>query len=820
MLGIVGNILILSAFVACGLAGFAYFREAQFGEDEISWKQVGRGSWAVMTLLLIPTYAILVYLFLTHQFQYAVVYQNTSQEMPLLYQISATWASQEGSFLLWIVFTALVGLSLIRFTKGYEAPVMTVVAFCQFFLLSMIVGLQIGTLSIGSSPFVPLAEQFADAPVFQSNPGFIPPDGTGLNDLLQNPWMAIHPPTMFLGFSAMLVPFAFAIAALWKRKYTEWVRPALPWTILAVCMLGIGIMMGGYWAYVTLSFGGYWAWDPVENSSLVPWIVGVAGLHMMLIQRKSGYGHKAALFLSILAFMLVIYSTFLTRSSVLEDLSVHSFVDLGLTVQLLVWIGGMGLVGFGLFAYRYDELPTPEKEPNLLSREFLVFSGALVLTTIAAVVILGTSSPIIGHFFRDSPATVAIEFYNKWTLPLTIVLVFLVGAGQLFWWNKMGIEEVNRVLLKPVLLAVGATIAVMVLTPFVEYSIHFPGEVAEMDIAQAGFFDQISLFWEAYGLSLQLLLLLFGAFFAFFGNGAVLWKLGRTNPRMAGGAITHIGFAVMIIGILASSAFNNPIPNVQGVDGQEQSGQRDNFVVVKDETRTINGYEVTYRGSEDVELGRTEYVVEFVDPRGRSFTLRPESYFSEEMDQWIRHPEVKKYIEQDLFVAVTPREATGTEDSDNEISMARGDSTVIGQQEFSISFSHFESNVDPDQMAEASEISVRAVLEVTNLETGETELLSPVYRILENREVESTPEGVEDWDLSITFTGMDVDSGEAYLAIDGAQVEPEDWVVVEAYEKPLISLVWIGFIMLSIGFVVAGVRRAKDLSISMRRGSV
>jgi cytochrome c biogenesis factor len=161
---------------------------------------------------------------------------------------------------------------------------------------------------------------------------------------------------LFLGFSAMVVPFAFAVAALWKKRYTQWVRPALPWTLFAVMSLGVAIAMGGYWAYVTLSFGGYWAWDPVENSSLVPWLLGVAAFHTMLVQKKSGSSQKASLILSIAAYLFVVYSTFLTRSGILGDVSVHSFVSLGLYNQLLIWIAVMGALGIGLFAGAEDAL--------------------------------------------------------------------------------------------------------------------------------------------------------------------------------------------------------------------------------------------------------------------------------------------------------------------------------------------------------------------------------------------------------------------------------------------------------------------------------
>jgi len=822
MLGIFGQLLILTGLVACLLAGFAYFREAQWGSDDLDWKRVGRWSWGASAFSGVVAFSLLMYLFVTQQYQFALVYQNASNEMPFIYQFSATWASQEGSFLLWIALTGLMGLAVIWRTGSYEAPVMAVFALCQFFLLSMVAGLQFGTLAIGSSPFATLAERFADAPIFQSNPDFVPPNGTGLNDLLQNPWMAIHPPMMFVGFTAMLVPFAFAIAALWKRKYTEWVRPALPWTLFAVCMLGIGIAMGGYWAYVTLSFGGYWAWDPVENSSLVPWIVGIAAIHTMLIQRKSGHGHKAALFLSILAFILVVYSTFLTRSNVLEDLSVHSFVDLGLTSQLLVWIGTMALVGFGLFAYRYSELPTPKKEPNTLSREFMIFSGAMLMCAIAAVILLGTSSPIIGHLFRESPATVPIEFYNRWTLPMAVVLSFLIGVGQLFWWHKMDVDSINRALMKPMALAVGVTIIVMVFTPFVEYSITFPEQAAVSQLSEAGLMGSLTEFWEIYGQGLLLLLLLFTTLFAFFGNGAVLWRLLRGNPRMAGGAITHIGFAIMVIGIITSSAFERPLPLQLGAGGQGQDQSRTNFVAVKGETRSINGYQVTYHGQTAVERGRTEYKVEFTDPRGRNFTVSPVAYFSEEMDQWIRHPEVKKYVEGDLFIAVTPKQATGSgeEDATNQLSLEEGEAVRLADGDYVVRFVRFESNVSPDEMATASEISVVAVLEMTHEPTNETQELRPVYTIQEDRSVVYEEARVDAWDLGVSFTGMSVDSGEVQLEFDGVDVEPEDWVLIDAREKPLISLVWIGFIMLSFGFGIAIWRRSQDFKISRERGAM
>ena len=832
MLGTIGEVIILVAFVACIASAFAFFRSAQRdgSAGAVLWKRIGRWSWGGSSFAVVAASGILWYLLLNHRYEYAYVYQQSSNDLPLHYLISTFWAGQEGSFLLWILMMCGVGGALIGYVKKeYETSVMAVVALCQVFLLSMVVGLQFGPIEIGASPFLTLAEKFKDAPIFQQNPGFIPADGQGLNDLLQNPWMTIHPPMLFVGFSSMVVPFAFAVAALWKRRYTEWVRPALPWTIGAAMVLGVGIAMGGYWAYVTLSFGGYWAWDPVENSSLVPWLVGVAAFHTMLVQKKSGASQKASLFLCILAYLFVIYSTFLTRSGILGDVSVHSFVDLGLYNQLLLWILTIGSLGFGLFAYRYNDLPTPDKEPRVLSREFMIFSGAVLLCATSAVIILGTSAPIFGRIFRDSPSAVPIEFYNEWTLPLALGFVFLAGLGQLFWWNKMTIESLNRVLLRPVVYATVCTVAVLALTPFAMETVVVPSSSTGGSLpTEAGVLGGLQEFWATYGFALQMLLLVFVGFFSLFGNGTVLWRIGRGNPRMAGGALSHVGFALLILGVVASSGFSNPLPQIGHMQTADEDKQpRENFVLAKGQTRTVNGFEITYTGQSENNRGRGIYHLSFTDPKGRSYDMDPVAYEGSG-GQWFMHPDVKAFVEKDIFVAVTPRAATGAANETNggEIELAKGDSTILGEQEYAVAFSHFEVLRAPDGMPTTddapssatsrvpanAQMAVGAVLRVTELESGETRSLMPIYLVMDDNTEQYIENRVADWSVRFAFTQMNVGSGKATFAVDGVDVMPEDWVVVQAYAKPMISLVWIGIIVLTIGFLVSVARRVQDIA--------
>ena len=202
----------------------------------------------------------------------------------------------------------------------------------------MLLGVYIGTYKVGGNPFILLRDTLA-GPIFQrANYLDFIKDGNGLNVLLQNYWMVIHPPTLFLGFASTIVPFSFTIASLWKRDYTGWVKAALPWTLFSTMILGIGILMGGAWAYEALSFGGFWAWDPVENASLVPWLTLVAGLHVLVAYRSSGYGLVAVYMLFITTFILILYSTFLTRSGILGNTSVHAFTDLGMSGHLLFFM--------------------------------------------------------------------------------------------------------------------------------------------------------------------------------------------------------------------------------------------------------------------------------------------------------------------------------------------------------------------------------------------------------------------------------------------------------------------------------------------------
>ncbi|RDC65285.1 cytochrome c biogenesis protein CcsA [Adhaeribacter pallidiroseus] len=236
-IGDLGHASIIVAFVAAIVAALAYFMAAQgkpLGETDINWRNLGRGAFYVHTIAVFSIIFSLFNIIYNHRYEYYYAWSHSSNYLPTHFMISCFWEGQEGSFLLWIFWHTLLGLAIIWFNKKWEAPTMAVFAFVQLFLTSMILGVVIGDLKIGSSPFILLRDFMTDAPVFKLNPNFIPKDGTGLNPLLQNYWMVIHPPTLFLGFAITLVPFAFAIAGLWKKDYITWIKPALPWACSGV----------------------------------------------------------------------------------------------------------------------------------------------------------------------------------------------------------------------------------------------------------------------------------------------------------------------------------------------------------------------------------------------------------------------------------------------------------------------------------------------------------------------------------------------------------------------------------------------------------
>lgn len=815
MIATAGHLLLSGAFLTSLVVMVLYAAAAVRGNQSV--EKIANRFWYLKGILLLLSSAALIYLIMTHQFQYYYVWNYTSLDLETKYLFSAFYGGQEGSFMLWILISCLVGVGLIQWTrKPYKAPVMFVMALTQFFLLSMIIGWDLSFAKIGASPFRTIAQEMPNAPFIQANPDFVPTDGTGLNDLLKSPWMMIHPPIIFVGFSMMTVPFAFAIASLWTKTYHEWIRPALPWTLAANLSLLTAIFLGGYWAYETLSFGGYWAWDPVENASLVPWLIGTAGIHAMIIQRKSSRAHKASLFLSILAYVAIVYQTFLTRSGVLADQSVHSFVDLGLYGQLLMYILVMTFMGIGFYLYRYRELPSPEEESKFLSREFMTFTGSMLLLILGIIIIVGTSSPIIGRFFVENPTPPEIQFYNDWSMPIAIIMAFGTVLGQYLFWQKHTWESLAGAMITPLLITSTATVVSIVL-----------GEVS-------------NIYYMIY---------IFAGWFAVIGNSSILIRLIRENLKLTGGTLTHIGFGVLLLGIIASSAYTGPLLDqrtnaynarvaageVYDEEGFPVTQPREMFSLDLNRPTLINNeYMVTYEGyelSDSPRPGQQTYRLRFesIDSE-RVFYMYPEVYpmlttSSRTSIEWSVDPHVQSGWMSDyyLYVAGSKYVAQKNEEleeqnrnQDPSVSLEAGEEEIqtieIEQGEtieagpFSFTFMNF-TPAQEAELPDSTQIGIRSLVRVTHTPSGNAFDVEPLFAVYTEDEVSYTyapPLEIERWGMTVSFTRIFPESDSIELTVDGLDMEfEEDWVLIVAEEKPFVSVVWLGTFLLMGGFTIS-----------------
>src|SRR6476661_5468156 len=377
-----------------------------------AWRKLARIFFITETISVFAVFVTLFYIISNHLFEYKYAWQHSSLSLEMKYLLSCFWEGQEGSFLLWSVWHCVLGLVIIWREKEWEGPVMTVISFAQFCIATMLLGVSFFGLKSGSNPFILLRNSgvLDNAPVFYGADGLMRQDylslikdGNDLNPLLQNYWMVIHPPVLFLGFASTIVPFAFAIAGLWTKKFGDWTKPALPWALFSAAVLGTGIMMGGRWAYESLNFGGYWAWDPVENASMVPWLTLIGGIHTLLIYKATKRSIIFTFILLLITFNLVLYSTFLTRSGILGDTSVHAFTDLGMNFQLLAFLFVFLVHSFAFYAIRYKSIPHIVKEEQTSSRDFWMFIGSLIFFLTALFITIATSLPVINSIIPHIP---------------------------------------------------------------------------------------------------------------------------------------------------------------------------------------------------------------------------------------------------------------------------------------------------------------------------------------------------------------------------------------------------------------------------------
>ena len=727
-----GVALIWAAF-AFGLAAIWGWTQGMRGDATAF--SFARRTYLCFVLSVVGASALLLSKLLTHDFRLAYVVGYSSLDLPFHYLLSTFWAGQEGSFLLWLFWGSLIGLPLWRSAKEQEAPTMIVYTASLLALVAIL---------MKQSPFRFVAG------------GVAPADGQGLNPLLQNPWMVIHPPIMFIGFASLGVPFAFAVAGLWKRRYDSWIVRSLPWALLSFVTLGTAILMGGYWAYVTLGWGGYWGWDPVENTSLVPWLAVTALLHGMYVQRKKGRYRHLNFALAVIAYVCIVYGTFLTRSGVLADFSVHSFVDLGITGWLVGFLAGALGLGLGALAWRWREIPSEEvTEPFLSKGVFLLLAIAGILAC-GFVILLGTSAPLITRL-GDNPSQVATRFYNVTNSPVALLLVLAMAFLPYVDWKGAKGRDMVRRAVGPMLVGLAAGIGAFALG--VRHGLWTPLVAVAVFAASSSLVRYLSTA----------------------RHGA--WT-------KAPGYLAHAGMAIMIAGIVLSSAFD----------------RSQKATLSKGQPLEVMGYRLTFLGVTRTADNKNGMQVEALKlPDGKSFVLVPKLYANPKTQQTMANPDVRSTPFYDVYASPQSYDPGEPESSGSEATLGKGETTPVGG--FLVRFLAFD--VDPTQMMEDPSKAKIGVLLAVEKDGKKTPLRLDWALAEQGGPTAIAPFPGGPAGATIRAESPNAAAANVTLVFDGpAGFVPErparpERLVVDLTVKPMIGFVWGGFYVLMAGGLLA-----------------
>ncbi|MFZ3062818.1 MAG: heme lyase CcmF/NrfE family subunit [Actinomycetota bacterium] len=527
----VGNIALLSvlflSIFSLGAYAYGIYRKDRRFIDS------GRYGYTAIFGLLTLASVLLVYAFVTKDYSIRYVAEYSSSDLPLLYKLSAFWAGQSGSLLFWIWFLSLFVVAVIwRNRKSadllypYTAAVIGVVQVLFAVLVSVV------TTPFELLPTVPL-------------------DGMGLNPLLQNPGMILHPPTLLLGYVGFTIPFAYAAASLLLgRTDNWWIQKSRQWTLLAWIFLAIGNIIGGWWAYVVLGWGGYWGWDPVENASLMPWLVATAYLHSVMIQerRKMLKGWNIALI--TLTFELSLVGTLLVRSGILS--SVHAFGESSIGSVFIFFILASTLFMVVLATYRARALKSEGEFDSILSRESSFLFNNLIFTGLTFTILWGTFFPLISEAFTGNKISVKAPFFNQVTVPLGLALLILIGICPLISWKKATSSNFHRNFLTPLIAGVAGTIPAIVLGM---------RSIGGLITVFGSIFVLVTIAGEFYrGVKTRMRLKSEGALTG-------LYNLVAKQKRRYGGHIVHIGAVIGIVGIMASNTYQVEVQKSVPVGG-------------------------------------------------------------------------------------------------------------------------------------------------------------------------------------------------------------------------------------------------------------
>ena len=740
-----------------------------------------------------------------HDFSLSYIARFSNREEPASYLFATLWAGQEGTFLLWCAYVTLMGLVVRRYAKHYEASVMF---FLNLIRISFLIVL------IGKSPFAPLPALLPAALQVEGISGFrqslwaffnpgglnmanLPLDGQGLNPLLQNPWMRIHPPTLFLGFACTAIPFAYALAALWKKDYDGWVKRALPWSALAFTVLGTGIMMGGYWAYAILGWGGYWGWDPVENSSKIPWLLSVVLLHGMLMQTRRNMWHRATALFGMLPFLTVMYSSFLTRSGILQDFSVHSFAkEDDLFPYLIGPLTFFWVLSLGAWLYRWKSFPEHKGEIKTWSVPAFITRAVGLIGLFTFLVWVGTSSPLltgIAAFVREkapslgflpnATSNVSIDYYNFIATPIAIIGALLMAFVPYLNWRDTDLKKTWHKALTPF------SLSIFVLSIAVFYGVGRDRPGFELIRWGAGD-DALRLMLPAW---IPLLSLIFAGAMALFTSLQTV-ILTPNKVGKLGGYLSHAGIGLLLIGVVAS----------------ELSDRDQRVALVKGGLpEQVMGYSVRYHGLTTPTGKDAKPALDLTFTRGNeTFKAPTPMYYSDYNQNYNYAPYIHKYAGHDLYVAPEGPPMSTTDMAKREVELKAGQ---IGEliNGVRVRFVNFAVS------GKAGE-TIRVGAEVDVQRDGQSERVVPYWEASPNQARQSIPVKTADGNVTVEIGDLNADTRAVKLVVGGHALgepkgPPQEIALLSVSTKPMINLVWLATLLVMCGGLLSTRRAFADL---------
>ena len=823
-----GDLLIYIGFAFNILVGIFFLFLAQ---GKTTYENLALKSYHLFTAVITLATCYLIYLFFENTFVVAYVYNYSDKSLPFFYKLSALWGGQEGTYLLWLMMNAFFGYIIIKKGGVYRNVGMVVYSIVNLFFLFLLVKL---------SPFALLN-------------GY-PPDGAGLNPLLQNPWMVVHPPVIFIGYSLSAVPFSFAMAALILNDFSSWVKRAFPWAAITALMLAGGNILGGYWAYITLGWGGFWAWDPVENSSFIPWFIAIAFIHGLLIEKRTGALRKSNILMASFVFILVIYGTFLTRSGVLADFSVHSFVDLGINQYLVLFLvlyilmalmffvknkinyiiatllfvafaittfvtGGNQYVGVLITIYAFANLIIfiPQQHYisnipitfNIFNKEFITFCGMAILFVFPVIVLFWTSLPILTNIFTDNPHAANMSTYNTFAVPFAIIYALLLTVAPITAFQNRTIEKWHAKLgiITAFALAIGFGLFYFILGSTLMFAAIF--SVVTISLAMymlnGEFFKELFIplllalltvvFSQYVGVENKMYMLFFAVAVMMTASNLISMLRNISSWKTIGAQISHVGFGLMIIGVLASSAFTT----------------NKKLVIPRGGSDDAYGLSVSYLGMEhNFDYPQNKLILKYTE-NGKEYNADPQLYFSQKLQGIMKRPFVDKYLLYDLYFS--PEQIKQSDGDGNAMVLTKNEPFELEGYQFT--FIRYEMTRDGGN---GSHSSMSAVAYIDVSKNGKVVQITPTITLKSHGDEKETetinkPASFGENNKYVASIDQILDNQNAVsLNIPGLTFTgPPDRLILDISKKPIINFVWLGTTLILLGAIVVYFRRKDEM---------